>query len=318
MIKEYYRYHVSLSSRKSMINRVIHGDCLEELSQFKNESIDLVIADPPYWKVINQKWDYKWRTEEDYILWSKRWCAEIYRVLKKWKTFYLFWYFRTLVLLIPELLSMGFELKQQIIIDKSIKAVSGRATRNYKIFPNTTETILYLVKGSRPFVREFLLEQKKKIGLSSKEINEALWMKSNGGGMWSIYTGNNVCEQIPTKEVWIKLQKILNFDMPYDEVSTVFNPQMGITDVWRDIDFYEETRCHPTQKPLKLIDRLILASTNPWMLVLDPFLGGGSTAVSAKRLGRKFIWIEIDETYYSVSSYRIAGIAAGDGTDSFE
>lgn len=66
-----------------MINRVIHGDCLEELGQFKNESIDLVIADPPYWKVINQKWDYKWRTEEDYILWSKRWCAEMYRVLKK-------------------------------------------------------------------------------------------------------------------------------------------------------------------------------------------------------------------------------------------
>lgn len=77
-------------------------------------------------------------------------------------------------MLIPELLSMGFELKQQIIIDKSIKAVSGRATRNYKIFPNTTETILYLVKGSRPFIREFLLEQKKKVGLSSKEINEAL------------------------------------------------------------------------------------------------------------------------------------------------
>lgn len=114
-------------------------------------------------------------------------------------------------------------------------------------------------------------------------------MKSNGGGMWSIYTGNNVCEQIPTKEVWVKLQKILNFDMPYDEVSTVFNPQMGVTDVWRDIDFYKETRYHPTQKPLKLIDRLVLASTNPGMLVLDPFLGGGSTAVSAKRLGRNFI-----------------------------
>ena len=45
--------------------------------------------------------------------------------------------------------------------------------------------------------------------VTAKEINEMLGVKSNGGGMWSIYTGKNVCKQLPTEELWGKLQKIL-------------------------------------------------------------------------------------------------------------
>ena len=56
--------------------------------------------------------------------------------------------------------------------------------------------------------------------------------------MWSIYTGVNICEQVPTLELWTRLQNVLEFDLPYDEIAQVYNPQMGLTDVWRDIDFY--------------------------------------------------------------------------------
>jgi site-specific DNA-methyltransferase (adenine-specific) len=54
---------------------------------------------------------------------------------------------------------------------------------------------------------------------------------------------------------------------------------------------------HPTQKPLKLLDRIILSSTNPGDLVLDPFAGSATTGVSALKLGREFIGIERDESY---------------------
>jgi DNA modification methylase len=80
---------------------------------------------------------------------------------------------------------------------------------------------------------------------------------------------------------------------------------MGITDVWDDINFYEKNRIHPTQKPYKLIERLILASSNENDLVLDPFSGSGTTALVARQLNRNFIGIEIDEEYKQSSEERL-------------
>ena len=289
----------------SKYNKVILGDCIEGLSTIKTGSVDLVIADPPYWKVIGEKWDYQWRTEQDYVEWSIKWISEVSRVLRHGGTFYLFGYFRTLALLVPYLESLELDLRQQIVIDKGMRSVSGRATKNYKIFPNTTESALFIIKDNKKMIKPFLKEQQQKMGLSSKQINEALGVKSNGGGMWSIYTGKNVCEQFPTRELWEKLKEILQFDISYDKVAQTFNPEMGITDVWRDIDFYKEKRYHPTQKPMTLIKRLIKASSNENDLVVDPFGGSGSTALSSIQLNRDFITIEMDEGYYSTIVERI-------------
>lgn len=270
-----------------------------------DESVDLIIADPPYWKVVGEKWDYKWRTLEDYIEWSILWLIQVERVLRKGGSFYLFGYFRTLVYLIPELDKLNMELRQQIIINKGMQSVSGRATKNYKIFPNVTESILFFVKDSKPFIKDFLKQRQKELGLSSKQINELLGVKSNGGGMWSIYTGKNICKQVPTRELWEKLKIILKFDIPYENISITFNSIMGITDVWDDISFYEKNRIHPTQKPYKLIERLILASSNENDLILDPFSGSGTTALVARQLNRNFIGIEIDEEYKQSSEERL-------------
>ena len=58
-----------------------------------------------------------------------------------------------------------------------------------------------------------------------------------------------------------------------------------------------ENTDHPTQKPEKLIAKLILASSNPDDLVLDPFLGSGTTAVTVKKLGRRFLGVELNQEY---------------------
>lgn len=62
---------------------------------------------------------------------------------------------------------------------------------------------------------------------------------------------------------------------------------------------------HPTQKPEEMLRRIILASSNKGDVVLDPFLGSGTTAVVAKRLGRKWIGIEKEEKYIKISNLRI-------------
>ena len=78
---------------------------------------------------------------------------------------------------------------------------------------------------------------------------------------------------------------------------------------WDDISvpFWSmpENTNHPTQKPEKLIAKLILASSERGDIVLDPFLGSGTTAVVAKKLGRKFCGIEINEEYCLYASKRL-------------
>lgn len=289
------------------LNNIYNEDCLVGMKNIPSESIDLVVSDPPYWKVIGEKWDYQWRTEQDYIEWSLQWIEEVSRILRIGGTFYCFGYFRMLALLVPYLEKMGLELRQQIIIDKGIKAVSGRATRKYKMFPNVTESILFIIKDNKKFIKPFFKGRQMAKGLSSKQINEALGVKSNGGGMWSIYTGKNVCEQFPTKELWEKLSEILDFSIEYAKVAQTYNPQMGYTDVWNDIDFYSEKRYHPTQKPLELINRLIVASSNENDIVFDPFTGSGSTLLSAIDLRRRYLGFELSEEYFNIAKSRIEG-----------
>jgi modification methylase len=74
-------------------------------------------------------------------------------------------------------------------------------------------------------------------------------------------------------------------------------------------------KLHPTQKPEALLHRVILACTAPGDIVLDPFLGSGTTAAVAKRLGRRFIGIERDPSYAAAARDRIAAttpLAAAD------
>lgn len=82
------------------------------------------------------------------------------------------------------------------------------------------------------------------------------------------------------------------------------------SNLWTDltVPFWSmpENTDHPTQKPEKLLAKIILASSNPGDVVLDPFLGSGTTSVAAKKLGRRYVGIEIDETYCCLAEKRLA------------
>lgn len=81
------------------------------------------------------------------------------------------------------------------------------------------------------------------------------------------------------------------------------------SNLWNDITIpfwsMPENTDHPTQKPEKLLAKIILASTNENDFVFDPFLGSGTTAVTAKKLNRKFSGVEIDETFAALASKRL-------------
>jgi site-specific DNA-methyltransferase (adenine-specific) len=94
------------------------------------------------------------------------------------------------------------------------------------------------------------------------------------------------------------------------------------SNLWTDltVPFWSmpENTDHPTQKPEKLLAKIILSSTNPGDLVLDPFLGSGTTSVVAKKLGRRYTGIERDETYCLLAEKRLELAAADRAIQGYE
>lgn len=82
-----------------------------------------------------------------------------------------------------------------------------------------------------------------------------------------------------------------------------------LSDVWSDISALphnsKEKVAHPTQKPIKLLERCVELVTSPNDLVLDFTMGSGTTGVACKNLGRNFIGIELDENYFNIAKERI-------------
>jgi len=68
---------------------IIQIDALEGLKQIETDSQDLIIADPPYFKIVKNEWDNQWKTEDEYLEWCSLWFNECNRVLKDNGTFYL-------------------------------------------------------------------------------------------------------------------------------------------------------------------------------------------------------------------------------------
>jgi site-specific DNA-methyltransferase (adenine-specific) len=94
------------------------------------------------------------------------------------------------------------------------------------------------------------------------------------------------------------------------------------SNIWTDVTvpFWSmpENTDHPTQKPEKLLAKIILASTNAGDLILDPFAGSGTTAVVAKKLGRNFVAIESDQEYCLVAAKRLEMAEADKSIQGFE
>ncbi len=81
-----------------------------------------------------------------------------------------------------------------------------------------------------------------------------------------------------------------------------------VSDVWTDIHRIRHKKRrdeHPCQLPVHLLERLLLMSSDEGDIILDPFIGTGTTAIAAKKLGRKFIGIDIDPKYVEIANNKL-------------
>jgi site-specific DNA-methyltransferase (adenine-specific) len=136
-----------------------------------------------------------------------------------------------------------------------------------------------------------------------------------------LFGANYYADRLPTTGswlVWDKLdglvteKRLVGFDDNADVELAWTNlggPARLIRHRWKGIVKGSEradVRLHPTQKPVALMARIIAWRTEPWMRILDPYLGSGSVLVAAKAHGRRAIGIEIEERYCEIAAKRCA------------
>lgn len=223
------------------------GDCLEIMKEIADESIDLIVTDPPY-KIVqggctNKAVRLKGSNDEqlkkgtlfnENTIKFEQWIPIIYKKLKEDTHCYIMTNDRNLKDLLIVCEKVGFKLLNILVWGKSKHSPNRYYLKN-------CEFIVFLRKGK------------------AKNINNM--------GTKQLLLINNV-----------------------------------------------DDKKHPSEKPIELLKILIENSSNKNDIVLDPFMGSGTTGVACKRLNRKFIGIELDENYFNIAKTRIENYKKdGDG-----
>lgn len=144
--------------------------------------------------------------------------------------------------------------------------------------------------------------QQQLIKLGFKILNVITWTKTNPPPNISCRYFTYSTEFIIWARKSLKVPHYYNYDLMRH-----LNGDKQMTDVWRlpAIAKWEKS-CgkHPTQKPLALLARIILASTKPGAWIIDPFSGSGTTGIAASLLGRRYLGLEIEQEYLEMSRAR--------------
>jgi len=128
-----------------------------------------------------------------------------------------------------------------------------------------------------------------------------------------VFGGNFFTDKLPIGKSWIVWDKVGNikFNNPFSDCELAWTnfPKTSTKKyiiIQQGFVAEEKNRVHPTQKPVKLFREIIKDNTNEGDIVLDPFIGSGTTAVACKQLGRRFIGFEISQDYVDIANNRLA------------
>lgn len=312
------------------LNKIINDDCLEYMRKMPDKSVDLVLTDPPYFKIVKNEWDNQWSDIFAFQAWCGRVADELKRVMKDNASLYWFGDDKTIAYVQTEL-DKRFNLLNSIVWRKNgLQTFKGVTV--FRSFAPITERILFYDKGedksgltmlfSNPdlfaSIKKYMRGEKAKIMAKYGFTTE----KQFAGYINELTETNSVVARhyfadsqymFPTPELYAKLQKSGFFAREYEDLRREYEDLRRPWKVDRKaldvLDFpicQDKGRFHETQKPLNLISYLIERSSKPGDVIFDPFSGSGTTAVAAHKLGRNFICTEKDAGYWEKSCARLA------------
>jgi DNA modification methylase len=243
------------------------GDCLEVMKSIPNKSIDVVITSPPYFNA--REYSY-WDNYESYLNWCDLWIKETNRIL----------------------------VDGGILAINSSAVITARTKRSERSIRHNIPADLYQICKNNNF---WFLE-------------ELIWEKPEGAvtnrnARFSLDRHPLQWKANPTTEKILIVQKTttkLNDEIIKNKDTT--QRILGNFDRGEVFKFNPETKSnHPAPFPIDIPNIVLKYYTWTNDVVLDPFMGSGTTGIACKNLGRKFIGIEQDANYFEIASKRIYG-----------
>ncbi len=275
-----------------------HGNCFELLdaiaAKYPEGRFDCIFADPPYFlsnggitchagkmvKVDKGDWDKSQGADENHNF-NLEWLRRCQRVLKPNGTIWVSGTHHVIFSIGSAMQQLGFKILNDIAWEKP----NPPPNLSCRYFTHSTETILWAAKNEKSKHLFNYQEMRKVTGKQMKTV----WRREEFEGR----AGHSVPAAATDEH-----ERRARSDAPYlESIWTLPAPGNGEKAFGK----------HPTQKPVALVERCVLASTDEGDLVLDPFLGGGTTAVACVRLKRGCVGIEMDFSHLALATKRADG-----------
>jgi site-specific DNA-methyltransferase (adenine-specific) len=267
----------ALYNREGMpeLNQIVQGDSIKVLNEGPEGWIDLVFADPPFnIGYLYHGYDDR-RKAEDYLQFSRDWMAAVHRALKPNGSFYLAIgdeYAADLCVIARR--QLGFNMRNWIIWHYTF----GQQPK-FK-FARSHTHILYFTKDEKQFT--FNADA---IRVASARQTTYADVRANPKG------------KLPD-DVW--------YLRPQEAPEPLFSTECDTWNVSRVCGTFKEREgWHGCQMPIGVLNRIILSSSNPGDVVVDPFNGSGTTVVAAALLGRKYVGIDQSAEYVGFAQKRL-------------
>lgn len=281
--------------------------CMDALDFLRSQpagSVSLIATDPPYFRVKGEAWDNAWDDSAAFLRWVGELCGEWRRVLAPNGSLYVFAspemdhgvesvirnYFR--VLTNVRWRKPPFSTKAEMFRKEDLRAP----------FPASESIIFAEQVWEWPVLLQSAREQS---GLSRQEVSERV-VGSRSGASWNWEAGI----RLPEPHHWAALRDLFPSLPPYDAIARPYTATecAPYTDVWDFGTVSQYPGKHPCEKPLALMEHIIRTSSRPGDLVLDCFLGSGTTALAAQNLGRRFIGCDESQHWVNWTRQRLAQI----------
>lgn len=246
------------------INKVYHLDVFAFLAaKVAEETVDLAVIDPPY-NMQKAGWD-AFRSQKDFLHFTFAWLEALLPKLKRSGSLYIFNTPCNSAYILQFLAEKKMTFRNWIVWDKQ----DGISAPKNK-YVSGAETILFFTQGKHTFNHDAIREPYKSAERMKYAAKRGIL---KNGKRWYPHPGGKLCS-----EVW-------RFSSERHK---------------RKVDGKVQKMPHLTPKPLDMIERIIKASSNEGDLVLDCFLGSGTTAVASRNLNRNFIGCEKSKKYYDL------------------
>ena len=313
-------------------NKILLGDCLEVMRTMPDKCVDLVLTDPPYFRIVDNEWDRQWKTLTEFQSWVDTVALELKRIMKPAASLY--WFCDEKVAAYCQtVLDRHFSLLNALVWRKpTTQAV--KAVKQLRSFAPLTERCLFYEMATaqgKPTtgleeihstpecfasIKQYMRAEREKLKkakgfATTKEVDEYINELTGTRSVVSRHYFTDSQYMFPTEELYKKLQTTGFWPREYDELRREYE---GVRRVWNASDKAVEVLefalapapyIHPTQKPLPLVSFLLERSSKAGHLVFDPFSGSGTTAIACHNLGLDFICVEKDLDYHAASVERL-------------